>query len=143
MPAGSFNLYDQGDSQVYGSTPRNYEKVTKQSINHCSKKRSSKFNSLWDTTIGVAPWRQGTTDSHRLGSVGQKGSYPDMQSLINIQETQLLLKENFVIDYTLLRSRQKMCEQSSFLFQLSRVSHGVNKSVFVQLSDLPEHIIKG
>ena len=87
MPAGSFNLYDEGDLQVYGSTPRNYEKVTKQSINHYSKKRNSKFFSLWDTTIGVAPWRQGTTDSHRLGSVGQKGSYPDMQSLINIQET--------------------------------------------------------
>ena len=87
MPAGSFNLYDEGDLQVYGSTPRNYEKVTKQSINHYSKKRNSKFNSLWDTTVGVAPWRQGTTDSHRLGSVGQKGSYPDIQGLINIQET--------------------------------------------------------
>ena len=29
MPAGFFNLYDEGDLQVYGSTPRNYEKVTK------------------------------------------------------------------------------------------------------------------
>ena len=31
--------------------------------------------------MGVAPWRRGTTDSHRVGWVGQKVSYLDIQSL--------------------------------------------------------------
>ena len=46
--------------------------------------------------MSLVPWAQGTTKSHRLGLVGQKGSYPDIQSLIDIQETEFL-KENVVI----------------------------------------------
>ena len=87
-------------------------------LNHYSKRHNSKFSSLWDTTLGVAPWRQGTTDSHRLGSVGQKGSYPDIQSLIDIQESPF-------------EKSTKICEHSSFLYQLPRVLHEVNKSVLV------------
>ena len=49
--------------------------------------------------MGVAPQRQGTNDSQRLGSVGQKGCYLDIQSLIDIQETKFL-KENVLINYT-------------------------------------------
>ena len=72
---------------VVSSIYFNLECQSPSTINHYSKKRNSKFSSLWNTTIGVAPWRQGITDSHRLGAVGQRGSYPGIQSLIDIQET--------------------------------------------------------
>ena len=61
--------------------------IIKQSVNHYSKKGNSKFSSQWDTTMGVVAWRQGTTELYSWGSVGQKGSYPNIQSLIDIQET--------------------------------------------------------
>ena len=51
---------------VVSSTYFNFECQSPSSLLlQYSKKCKSRFSSLWNTTMGVAPWRQGTTDSHR------------------------------------------------------------------------------